>query len=106
MGVFPGVAVFPFRQIRPRRPRARRCTPEINLIPVPHFVEQAAIRLVCEYSLCCPLVIGLFPKGEELNETTVPHVVMGFRTRSDLVGVVVNVRHTDTIVKRLIPVQP
>ena len=31
---------------------------------------------------------------------------MGFRARSDIVGVVVHVFHTDTIVKRLIYVQP
>ena len=31
---------------------------------------------------------------------------MGFRTLSDIVGIVVNVLHTDTIVERLTSVQP
>ena len=57
-------------------------------------------------SLCCPLVISLLPMGIKLNTTTVPHVIVGFWTSRDLISVVVNVLHTDTIKERLTSVQP
>ena len=40
-----------------------------------------------------------------MNETAVPHVIRRVRALSDFIGVVINILHADTIIKRLAPGQ-
>ena len=66
-------------QVREKRPRARRCVPEINIVACPDLLKDFVVRFTSKISLCCPLIVYQLSKGIELDKTTVPHVVVRFK---------------------------